>query len=145
MRSALPRQPANYFAVETVGRTRFNPIGRVFSQGYKGSQVVDSYCRLTSFNRSMQWSKVSSLSLSKQMYYLCKLVPEMNSHEVKDTLHWLQVGYKGPWSGGVKKLYGRLKRREEELMGIPSRRPMGGPVRVYYQHPSSSAKNTGHP
>ena len=79
----------------------------------------------------MQWKKVDSLSLSRQMYHLCMLVPEMNSYEVRETLEWLQGEYRGRFNGGARKLYGRLKRREEELMGIPDRRGKSGPVRVY--------------
>lgn len=67
------------------------------------------------------------------MYHLCMLVPDMNSHEVQETLNWLKHEYRGAFNGGAKRLYGRLMKRQEELMGIPDRRGKAGPVRVYYQ------------
>ena len=55
----------------------------------------------------------------------------MNVYEVRETLDWLKYEYKGAFKGGQRKLYGLLKRREEQLLGIPSRLGKPGPVRVY--------------
>ena len=83
------------------------------------------------------------MHLSNKMYHLCALVPEMNAVEVRETLEWLKSEYKGAFNGGAKRLYGRLMKREEELMGIPNRRGRSGPVRVYYQEPSKPVRSAG--
>lgn len=57
------------------------------------------------------------MSMSKAMYELNKAVPEMNLRDVDACLHWMNTEMKGEWKGAQKKLWGRLKRREEELLG----------------------------
>ena len=85
--------------------------------------------------------RVNALHLSNTMYQLCKLVPDMNYVEVKDTLHWLKESYKGKFNGSQKRLYGALMRREEELMGIPNRLGKPGRVRVYNMYDSKDGWN----
>ena len=57
------------------------------------------------------------MSMSKAMYELNKAVPEMNLGDVDACLHWMNTEMKGEWKGAQWKLWGRLKRREEELLG----------------------------
>ena len=66
------------------------------------------------------------MSMSKAMYELNKAVPEMNLSEVDACLHWMNTEMDGDWKGAQKKLWGRLKRRQEELLG---RKVGGGLVR----------------
>ncbi len=65
----------------------------------------------------MRWGGVEQMSMSKAMYELNKAVPEMNLRDVDACLHWMNTEMKGEWKGAQKKLWGRLKRREEELLG----------------------------
>ena len=65
----------------------------------------------------MRWGGVEQMSMSKAMYELNKAVPEMNLSEVDACLHWMNTEMDGDWKGAQKKLWGRLKRRQEELLG----------------------------
>ena len=72
------------------------------------------------------------MSMSKAMYELNKAVPEMNLSEVDACLHWMNTEMDGDWKGAQKKLWGRLKRRQEELLGrgVGSGMPRQGGVKV---------------
>ena len=79
----------------------------------------------------MQWSEVSYERVGKVVGDIAKLVPEMNLREVDETREWLREHW-GVLRQGKKMLWGRLKRREEELLGRKpgSGRPGGGVVKV---------------
>lgn len=79
----------------------------------------------------MQWSEVSYERSGKLMGDMAVLVPEMSLKEVDETLDWLRENW-GSIRQGKKLLWGRLKRRQEELLGrrAGSGRIGGGVVRV---------------
>ena len=80
----------------------------------------------------MRWGAVEQVSMGKGMYKMNMAVPEMNLEEVDACLHWMSTELRGGWKGAQKKLWGRLKRRQEELLGrgIGSGMPKQGSVKV---------------
>jgi len=80
----------------------------------------------------MRWGAVEQVSMGKGMYKMNMAVPEMNLEEVDACLHWMSTELRGEWKGAQKKLWGRLKRRQEELLGrgIGSGMPKQGSVKV---------------
>lgn len=79
----------------------------------------------------MRWGVVDQMSMGRQLYELNEAVPEMNLKEVDATLYWMSTEVK-QWKGAHKKLWGRLKRRQEELLGLSvgSGLPRQGRVRT---------------
>jgi len=79
----------------------------------------------------LQWSEVSYERVGKVVGDIAKLVPEMSLREVDETREWLRENWDA-LKQGRKMLWGRLKRREEELLGRKpgSGRPGSGVVRV---------------
>lgn len=75
---------------------------------------------------------MEQVSMGKGMYKMNVAVPEMNLEEVDACLHWMSTELRGEWKGAQKKLWGRLKRRQEELLGrgIGSGMPKQGSVKV---------------
>lgn len=80
----------------------------------------------------MRWGVVEQVSMGKGMYKMNMAVPEMNLEEVDACLHWMRTELRGEWKGAQRKLWGRLKRRQEELLGrgIGSGMPKQGSVKV---------------
>lgn len=72
----------------------------------------------------LQWSEVSYERSGKVLGDIARLVPEMNLREVDETREWMRENWKG-LRHGRKMLWGRLKRREEELLG---RKPGSGVI-----------------
>ena len=80
----------------------------------------------------MRWGAVEQVSMGKGMYKMNMAVPEMNLGEVDACLHWMSTELRGEWKGAQRKLWGRLKRRQEELLGrgVGSGMPRQGGVKV---------------
>ena len=80
----------------------------------------------------MRWGAVEQVSMGKGMYKMNMAVPGMNLEEVDACLHWMSTELRGEWRGAQKKLWGRLKRRQEELLGrgVGSGMPRQGGVKV---------------
>jgi hypothetical protein len=79
----------------------------------------------------MRWGAVDQMSMGRQLYELNNAAPGMNLKEVDATLHWMSTEVK-QWKGAHRKLWGRLKRRQEELLGLSvgSGLPRQGRVRT---------------
>ena len=80
-----------------------------------------------------EWSEIDVTKVGAVMAGIGKMVPEMNLQEVDETLVWLKEEWlKCGGKVGKKMLWGRLKRRQEELLGkgLGSGRPKPGVVVV---------------
>ena len=80
-----------------------------------------------------EWSEIDVTKVGAVMAGIGKMVPDMNLQEVDETLVWLKEEWRrGGDRAGKKMLWGRLKRRQEELLGkgLGSGRPKPGVVVV---------------
>jgi len=65
-----------------------------------------------------EWSEIDVTKVGAVMAGIGRMVPEMNLQEVDETLLWLKEEWRrGGDRAGKKMLWGRLKRRQEELLG----------------------------
>ena len=65
-----------------------------------------------------EWSEIDVTKVGAVMGGIGKMVPEMSLREVDETLLWLREEWgNGGDRAGKKMLWGRLKRRQEELLG----------------------------
>jgi hypothetical protein len=77
------------------------------------------------------WSEVSYERCGKALGDMARVVPHMSLQEVDEALLWLRSEWKG-LRAGKKMVWGRLKRRQEELLGkkLGSGTGKAGPVLV---------------
>ena len=79
----------------------------------------------------VSWSKVSYERCGKKLGDLARVVPYMNLKEVDETLEWMGENW-AVLKQGKKMVWGKLKRRQEELLGrkLGGDKPRPGPVVV---------------